>query len=198
MSRRFGLGVLMNVFSRYFRPFGVLAAVGAALCAAPAPAAVLYEFSIDGGTFSLTSPQYITVDTFVTAANLDSCTASGVPCEHVRFDVDYYGDETRSVIAFAREFIAGGYFTTYHYFDFGVFAQNGTYGTVTTYNPATLRVSGAADPVGAVPEPATWALLILGFGLIGGTMRSARRDRGASGELPVRSSSAGSLASAVS
>jgi hypothetical protein len=28
---------------------------------------------------------------------------------------------------------------------------------------------------GAVPEPATWAMMILGFGMIGGTLRSRRR-----------------------
>ena len=30
---------------------------------------------------------------------------------------------------------------------------------------------------GGVPEPATWAMLLLGFGLIGGAMRSPRRSR---------------------
>lgn len=29
--------------------------------------------------------------------------------------------------------------------------------------------------MGAVPEPATWAMMILGFGLVGGAMRGARR-----------------------
>ena len=38
-----------------------------------------------------------------------------------------------------------------------------------TYN--TVRVDGA------VPEPATWAMMIIGFGMIGGTMRSAKRRR---------------------
>ena len=28
---------------------------------------------------------------------------------------------------------------------------------------------------GAVPEPYTWAMLVLGFGLVGGAMRSAKR-----------------------
>jgi hypothetical protein len=27
----------------------------------------------------------------------------------------------------------------------------------------------------AVPEPSTWAMLLLGFGFVGGAMRSARR-----------------------
>lgn len=31
-------------------------------------------------------------------------------------------------------------------------------------------------PTGAVPEPSTWAMLILGFGAVGGAMRQRRRD----------------------
>ena len=34
-----------------------------------------------------------------------------------------------------------------------------------------LRAVTASAAVGAVPEPATWAMMILGFGLIGGTIR---------------------------
>ncbi len=30
---------------------------------------------------------------------------------------------------------------------------------------------------GAVPEPATWALMLLGFGLVGGAMRSKKRQK---------------------
>jgi hypothetical protein len=33
------------------------------------------------------------------------------------------------------------------------------------------------DGTGAVPEPATWAMLILGFGLVGGVLRSVERRR---------------------
>jgi PEP-CTERM motif len=36
------------------------------------------------------------------------------------------------------------------------------------------------DAVGGVPEPATWALFILGFGLVGAMLRSARAKQGAS------------------
>jgi hypothetical protein len=30
--------------------------------------------------------------------------------------------------------------------------------------------------VGAVPEPATWAMMIVGFGIVGGSMRYRRRN----------------------
>lgn len=39
-------------------------------------------------------------------------------------------------------------------------------------------VTAVSAPVpAAVPEPGTWAMLILGFGLVGGALRSARRAR---------------------
>ena len=38
-----------------------------------------------------------------------------------------------------------------------------------------IRFDVRAVGAGAVPEPGTWALLILGFGAIGGAMRSPRR-----------------------
>jgi hypothetical protein len=47
---------------------------------------------------------------------------------------------------------------------------NGTY-TLTSYSngvTGTLTITGGA---GAVPEPATWALMIGGFGMVGATMR---------------------------
>lgn len=39
-------------------------------------------------------------------------------------------------------------------------------------------ITFGAAPVGGVPEPATWAMMIGGFGLAGGTLRSARRRKG--------------------
>lgn len=50
-----------------------------------------------------------------------------------------------------------------------------------TGQPTALRVDdlvGTADLAAAVPEPGTWALLILGFGIIGAGMR--RREQGRS------------------
>ncbi len=37
-----------------------------------------------------------------------------------------------------------------------------------------LAVNGTAVPVAGVPEPATWLMMLLGFGLIGGAMRQRR------------------------
>lgn len=34
----------------------------------------------------------------------------------------------------------------------------------------------AGPPISAVPEPATWAMMIIGFGAAGGVLRSRRRD----------------------
>jgi hypothetical protein len=36
-------------------------------------------------------------------------------------------------------------------------------------------VTGAPPVTGAIPEPSTWAMLLLGFGFVGGAMRSAKR-----------------------
>lgn len=58
-----------------------------------------------------------------------------------------------------------------------------------SYNPITTAPTGtipAGSPTsGAVPEPATWAMMIVGFGLVGGTMRRARRQtiRSAAGRM---------------
>jgi hypothetical protein len=50
------------------------------------------------------------------------------------------------------------------------FAQNGD-------NPTGLRVEFLTNGVAAVPEPATWAMMIGGFGLIGLAMRRRRNVR---------------------
>jgi len=47
-------------------------------------------------------------------------------------------------------------------------AQNGG-------NPTGLRVEFGNSDVAPVPEPATWALMIIGFGGVGAMMRSSRR-----------------------
>jgi hypothetical protein len=49
------------------------------------------------------------------------------------------------------------------------FAQNGG-------NPTGLRVEFIESSVAAVPEPAAWAMLIVGFGIVGVTARGRRKS----------------------
>lgn len=44
--------------------------------------------------------------------------------------------------------------------------------TIGSFNATRLVIS----PTAAVPEPASWALLLTGFGIVGGTLRSHRRS----------------------
>lgn len=71
----------------------------------------------------------------------------------------------------------------------GAIDSSGTFSTINFYGDGigeylvaggTIRyglvdIGSVPDP-GSVPEPATWAMLLMGFGLVGGSMRSARRQ----------------------
>jgi len=53
-------------------------------------------------------------------------------------------------------------------------SSNGRYRVNVITGGKTAFVTAAFAPVSAVPEPATWAMMIVGFGLVGGAARSAR------------------------
>ena len=61
---------------------------------------------------------------------------------------------------------------SFFYFPLGAFTRAGVYRD-SGFFEAELRVIDFKD--GAVPEPASWALMIAGFGLAGGTLRRSRR-----------------------
>jgi PEP-CTERM motif len=44
-----------------------------------------------------------------------------------------------------------------------------------TFNANGLRLTSGSFEVAAVPEPATWALMIIGFGMVGASLRGRRR-----------------------
>ncbi|MFM9828693.1 MAG: PEPxxWA-CTERM sorting domain-containing protein [Sphingomonas sp.] len=58
------------------------------------------------------------------------------------------------------------------------FVANGATSTIAfNVDPFTASVDGVLDNVsvtGAIPEPATWAMMIVGFGAVGGAMRTRR------------------------
>jgi len=55
-----------------------------------------------------------------------------------------------------------------------LFRQNGTSGTGTTSTFGFVTQFRTADTMGAVPEPSTWALMLLGFGAVGASLRRSK------------------------
>jgi len=93
--------------------------------------------------------------------------------------------------------VGGGSFdlTSFDFFSYSDFSVSATgydtlnyYGTGGTVNPGFLNVSSVTfygsgsqqlDNItvnGGVPEPASWAMMLGGFGLVGGAMRSRRKS----------------------
>jgi hypothetical protein len=155
---------------------------------APSAAAVRYEFtalsSFEVGTppqsytgsFTFTADGFITTFTAVPAASLDASVLIGsisgmLPGYDQRFEP---GAFDLDLIGFG---FAPGSFLNYG-FTLGAFSTPGTHETVIfgTGQAGRLVVtdlSGGGGP-GGVPEPATWAMLIAGFGLVGATLRRRR------------------------
>jgi PEP-CTERM motif len=76
--------------------------------------------------------------------------------------------------------------------DFTQFAGGGPLftgpGSAPVFSPGTFQLTNAFFPssnstlviseqVAAVPEPATWAMMLIGFGFVGGAMRAAKRKQ---------------------
>lgn len=65
-------------------------------------------------------------------------------------------------------------------FNFGLNSGTSYFAVASGYNNRdvgrySLAIEGPGNVAGAVPEPATWAFMIFGFGAIGGAMRSRRK-----------------------
>ena len=167
---------------------GGVAAMAMMLAAGPAAAAVTYTFeatsSFGGafGKFAYTAPTFITTGIVVPLANLDSCSvtspATGFVCADQTFATVPGGIFDQ--IAFGARPIGGVVNFTNYNFAPGAFAAFGSYSTISfgTNQAGRLTVSraGPGGP-GPVPEPATWAMMIAGFGTIGVAMRRRQRVR---------------------
>ena len=150
----------------------------AVLASAPAAAARFsYDFSTDepfaGGevrfTFEADSPPPF--DTFIQAGALSSY-SPGVA--RIRFGdacFAFVPGASSSVACDRVEVIvntANGTTSLFRLFQDGALVTPGSYGTLTgTAARLVVAPAGAA----AVPEPASWAVLIGGFGLVGGVVR---------------------------
>jgi hypothetical protein len=145
----------------------VLAVLAAALASANADAAVTYSF-VGRVTFAFSASDYVRSDMEITQFDAQTGGVSGVsfrlscpeggrlsPCDE--FIVNY------------ANIGAANYFTDL------AFQTNGVYLDKANARNGTLTVSGSPTVVAAgVPEPATWAMMILGMGAIGFAMRRQR------------------------
>lgn len=153
------------------RIFG--AALVALLAAGAADASVIYTFStvepFAGGALNFTyeTSSYVSAPIFVLASGLTNATAF---IQRIRFDggcSDGGGAACDQITVFSATNF--GTSMTYRYF------ADGAFGTANTYSASRGAAATLTVAEGAVPEPATWAMFISGFGLIGATMRRRQR-----------------------
>ncbi|WP_235913335.1 PEPxxWA-CTERM sorting domain-containing protein [Croceibacterium salegens] len=128
-------------------------------------------FDLDDGfsTFSLNGPSN---STFLTSSGL-SATASGLFFDfggsgYALFQNPYISSGINFVCFTGSQLCGGG--------TNRVSVSVNNFGAGFTLGRGGLQQIGSAT-IGAVPEPATWALLLLGFMGIGGALRSAKRKQ---------------------
>jgi len=148
----------------------------------PANAAVRYEFTanssfeyngekINGGGFTFDAPNFVSHDLSLPLASLTSCSVSttvqpsGGSCQsqdlYLSASFNYFGFGINTTLN-PQSFI-------YYYFAPEAFGAPGTYDSIAfAENSGRLVVTELA---GAVPEPSTWAMMLVGFGAIGTAMR---------------------------
>ena len=146
-----------------------LAFSAALLASTPGAATVFYDFGTLSGNFAAT----FTVDDFLTGAgflspsDLDSCTLpAGNVCLGVAFD-----DGGGLLDQLGLKLDSNGFITTLDFaFPNEAFLSPGTYLSTSTHGSLTVREANSA-----VPEPVTWAMMLLGFGAIGLAMRRRKQ-----------------------
>lgn len=163
----------------------LIAASAMAMLAIPAQAAVRYDFTLlstepstfgesTTASFSYTSPDFISVFTNLPAASLTGCSAMGtisgpLVCDSTLFFNSFFGNATVGITLSGRA-VGPAVTTFFATFDPGIFLTAGTYETPAASIQAGRLVVTNLGP-GAVPEPATWAMMLMGFGLVGASMR---------------------------
>jgi len=173
---------------------GVLSAAALAFAAAPSQAAVeVFQFNdnVDGifafgdltvsdtananGTFDITN---------ITGSVIDD--RSGTPTvDAISFEIPNFNDPNPTV-AFGFSYddvmplnINGVLFQGASADIYNLWSTGGSTGELYTYGDGALPAFDAHGTlsVGAVPEPASWAMMLMGFGALGGALRIRRRKQ---------------------
>lgn len=161
------------------KPTLIVVALAAGLMPVPSMAATLmFDFSTEepfaGGrvAFSLVSVTPLPVDTFIQASALSSFTPGVARVRFTDACFTFVSGSSSSVACDAVEVIVNTSFGTTSLtrrLQDGALSMVGSYTSVgTTSFPATMVVSAVA---GAVPEPATWALMLVGVVMTGYALR---------------------------
>ena len=175
------------------------AALGAMLVAGAAQASVTYNFaaytSLEGGVsgfFVYTAPTFITSFLTVPASSLSACYITST--EIINVGCDYQGfSNSINIVPFDPTFysvVNFGYIDRLsgnpggidYYFASNALSAEGSYDSL-YFGPGQFAhldvIDNGTVPVfpPAVPEPASWAMMIAGFGIVGGAMRKTNRRR---------------------
>jgi len=135
------------------------------------PASELISLSA-GGTKTITFSQAV-INPYIAFVSWNGNSATfSQPFEKISEGLGFWGSGTFSLGA-NNSFVGTG---EAH----GILRFLGTFDTISftdtseNWHGLTIGIGAVAPPSGAVPEPASWAMLIAGFGLIGGAMRRRR------------------------
>ncbi|QHL91272.1 PEPxxWA-CTERM sorting domain-containing protein [Sphingomonas changnyeongensis] len=159
-------------------------ALGSAALSAPASAAVIYDWSgssTGGGvrmeaSFSFQSDSPLGDEQILnlsTANCVFRLNGSNVGCARIIMGRSF-GVNLNSISVMANP-VGIVAFSINSGFTLASLDTTGSYQSING-SPSTLTVTNTAP---AVPEPATWAMLIVGFGLIGGTLRQPKASTAA-------------------
>ena len=162
-----------------------VAGILAASCLASPASAATFLFTFDGATIDA-SGTLTTQDVPTTTGGLlitgvtgtaNGATITGLlaPGTFASNDNLLFVGQT-SLLSFGGfSFVAGGV-------ESNIFRGTQTFGffqSVAVSSPGTFTITAVTNPppVGAIPEPGTWALMLMGFGFVGAAMRRRARTR---------------------